>query len=277
MHVDAKASARTSVFFRSSRFGAFNHSHADQNSLVYVSQGKPLLISSGYYPYYNSPHHRIVTRATRYKNALTFDGGIGQSESAAGAIKPTEPLYSMDARGDIIYSEVRGALSAVTGDAALAYRANDPQTGKWTPLLSNAIRSIVMDRANGITLVYDWATSTKARQWELNYHSPNPFTADASTVKASKDTSSVCLDRYGPATNFTQTMAWDVAPETAMPAQAHGRFTALTPSTELVHLTVLRDSCKIVPVQVSQQGSRIAVTVGNQVISFDKRQTLLPP
>lgn len=277
MHVDAKASARTSVFFRSSRFGAFNHSHADQNSLFYVSQGKPLLISGGYYPYYNSPHHRSVTRATRYKNALTFDGGIGQSESAVGASKPTAPLYSMDARGDIIYSEVRGALSAVTGDAALAYRANDAQTGKWTPLLSNAIRSVVMDRANGITLVYDWATSAKARQWELNFHSPNAFTADASTVKASKDGASVCLDRYGPATSFAQTMAWDVAPETTMPAQAHGRFSALTPSTELVHLTVLRDSCKIVPVQINQQGSRIAVTVGNQVISFDKRQTLLPP
>ena len=55
LHVDIKRSDRTSVFFRSSRFGAFNHSHADQNSIAYVSQGLPLLINAGYYPYYNSP------------------------------------------------------------------------------------------------------------------------------------------------------------------------------------------------------------------------------
>ncbi|MCV2365072.1 heparinase II/III-family protein [Paucibacter sp. DJ1R-11] len=277
LHVDAKLSARTSLFFRSSRFGAFNHSHADQNSVVYVSQGKPLLISAGYYPYYNSPHHKSVTRATRYKNALTYDGGFGQSESVAGALKPSNPAHSMDARGDIIYHETRGALSAVTGDAALAYRAINPSTGVWVPQLSNAVRSVVMDRASGVTLIYDWATSSKARQWELNFHSPNAFVADASTVKTSNGAASVCLDRHGPATSFTQTMAWDVPPETPMPAQGHARFTALAPSTELAHLTVLRDGCKVTPVQVSQQGTRIAVVLGNQVISFDKRSTQLPP
>ncbi len=277
MHVDAKVSARTSVFFRSSRFGAFNHSHADQNSVVYVSQGKPLLIGSGYYPYYNSPHHMAVGRATRYKNALTFDGGFGQSESVAGASRPSNPAHSMDASGAITYNENRGALSAVTGDATLAYRAINPQTGTWVPMLSNAVRSVVMDRANGITLIYDWATSAKARQWELNFHSPNAFAADASTVKASNGASTVCLDRHGPATSFAQTMAWDVPPENNLPAQAHGRFTALSASTELAHLTVLRDGCKIVPLQVSQQGTRIAVVLGNQVISFDKRQTQMSP
>lgn len=277
MHVDAKASARTSVFFRSSRFGAFNHSHADQNSVVYVSQGKPLLIGGGYYPYYNSPHHMAVGRATRYKNALSFDGGFGQSESVAGASRPSNPAHSMDASGAITYNENRGALSAVTGDATLAYRAINPQTGTWVPMLSNAVRSVVMDRANSITLIYDWATSAKARQWELNFHSPNAFVADASTVKASNGASTVCLDRHGQATSFAQTMAWDVPPENNSPAQAHARFTALSPSTELAHLTVLRDGCKIVPLQVNQQGTRIAVVLGNQVISFDKRQTQMSP
>jgi len=277
LHVDAKLSARTSLFFRSSRFGAFNHSHADQNSVVYVSQGKPLLISAGYYPYYNSQHHKSVTRATRYKNALTYDGGFGQSESVAGSAKPSNPAHSLEASGDIIYHETRGSLSAVTGDAALAYRTIDMNTGAWTPQLSNAVRSVVMDRASGVTLIYDWATSSKARQWELNFHSPNAFVADASTVKASNGAASVCLDRHGPATSFAQTMAWDVPPEAPMPAQAHARFTALTRSTELAHLTVLRDGCKITPLQVSQQGTRIAVVLGNQVISFDKRSTQLPP
>lgn len=277
VHVNAALSARTSLFFRASQFGAYNHSHADQNSLVYVSQGQPLLIGAGYYPYYNSPHHKSVTRATRYKNALTFDGGFGQSESVLNATKPSDPFHSMDTSGQMLRAETRGNLALITGDATPAYRALNPSTGTWVPLLSNALRSVVVDRANGVTLVYDWATSATPRRWELNYHSPNPFTANAATVQASNGGASVCLDRYGPASSFSQTTAWDVAPEVSQPAQSHGRFTMLSPSTELAHLTVLRDSCKIVPVQVQQQGSRIVAVLAGQTISFDKSQLLVSP
>jgi len=277
VHTNSALSARTSVFFRASRFGAYNHSHADQNSLVYFSQGLPLLINAGYYPYYNSPHHKSVTRATRYKNALTFDGGYGQSESVLGAAKPSDPFHSMDASGDILRSEVRGNLTVLTGDATPAYRAVNPATGTWVPLLSNAVRSVVMDRASGMVFVYDWATSATPRRWELNYHSPNAFAANAATVKASNGAASVCLDRYGPASSFAQTMAWDVAPEVSQPAQAHGRFTMLSASTELAHLTVLRDNCRIQSVQVQQQGTRIQVTSAGQTLVFDKRGVTLSP
>ncbi|WP_271008700.1 heparinase II/III domain-containing protein [Paucibacter sp. B51] len=277
LHVNAAQSARTSLFFRSSRFGAFSHSHADQNSVVYVSQGQPLLINAGYYPYFNSPHHKNVTRATRYKNALTFDGGFGQSESVLNASKPSVPAQSMDTGGKLLQTEVRGNLTLVSGDATAAYRAINTSTGQWAPLLSNAVRSVVMDRSTGITLIYDWATSSTPRRWELNYHSPNSFKADAATVQASNGSASVCLDRYGPATSFAQTMAWEIAPEVSMQAQAHGRFTMLSPSTELAHLTVLRDSCRIQPLQVQQNGTRIQVVAGSQTISFDKRLVQLPP
>ena len=271
MHVDIKRSDRTSVFFRSSRFGAFNHSHADQNSLVYVSKGQPLLIGAGYYPYYNSPHHKN-TRATRFKNALTYDGGFGQSESPAGSAKPTDPFHSMDSSGALTRTQSLGNLAAVTGDATLAYRSVDANRGTWVPALSHAVRSVVMDKTNGVTLVYDWAASATARQWELNFHSPNAFVADASTVKAASGTSSVCLDRFGPATSFTQTNAWEVAPEVTQPAQAHGRFTVLTRSTEIAHLFVLREGCKAHAVQVVQSGSLFVVNVnGRQIAQFDKR------
>ncbi|MFN3810606.1 MAG: heparinase II/III family protein [Roseateles asaccharophilus] len=276
VHSNSAQSARSSLFFRASRFGAFNHSHADQNSLVYVSQGQPLLINAGYYPYYNSPHHKSVTRATRYKNALTFDGGFGQSESRLGAARPSDPLHSMDASGELLRAEERGQLTLLTGDATLAYRAVNPATGTWAPLLNNAVRSVVVDRANGLVFVYDWATSTTPRRWELNYHSPNAFSADAATVRASNGGASVCLDRHGPASSFAQTMAWDVAPEVSQPAQAHGRFTLLNPSTELAHLTVLREGCRIQPLQVQQQGTRIQVTLGAQTVVFDKRSVSVP-
>ncbi|MBN8506279.1 MAG: heparinase II/III family protein [Burkholderiales bacterium] len=276
MHVDMKRSDRTSVFFRASRYGAFNHSHADQNSLVYVSQGMPLLVNAGYYPYYNSPHHKN-TRSTRFKNALTYDGGYGQSE-VLGASKPADPFHSMDAAGALTRTQTLGTLSAVTGDATLAYRSVDLNRGTWTPNLSSAVRSVVMDKTNGVTLVYDWATSATARQWELNFHSPNPFAVNAASVSASNGAASVCLDRYGPASQFTQTSAWEVAPETAQAAQAHGRFTVLARSTEFAHLTVLRDSCRTVPVTVQQTGTQINVIVaGRQTAVFDKRALSLGP
>lgn len=280
VHIDSAKSMRTSLFFRSSRFGAFNHSHADQNSVVYISQGQPLLINAGYYPYYNSPHHKAVTRATRYQNALTFDGGIGQSERSTKNMmptKPTEPVHSMDASGALVRAEDRGQLAVLTGDATAAYRALDTQSGQWTPLLSNAVRSVVVDRANGVVLIYDWATSDVPRRWELNFHSPKEFAELNGMVKASNNGSSLCLERFGPAGTFAQTSKWDIAPETAQPTQAHGRFTLQEPTTELAHLTVLLEGCHTKTVRVQLFGSRIHATVGQLSVSFEKRDVTIHP
>ncbi len=272
IHMSIGRSDRTSVFFRSSRFGAYNHSHADQNSLVYVSQGKPLLVNSGYTPYYNSPHHRHI-RATRYKNALTFDGGFGQSENLASiGNAPGDPIHSMDTAGELIRAQSVGNRTLVTGDASLAYRALDTARFLWIPQLNSAVRSIAVDKASGVTLIYDWASSSTARQWELNFHSPNAFVVNASTVKAQNGNASVCLDRHGPATSVSQNMNWGVNPEVIQPAQSHARFTSLVRSTEFAHLTVLRESCRNATVQVTQSGTSFSVNVdGKAVAQFDKR------
>lgn len=271
MHKDASKTDRTSLFFRSSRFGAYNHSHADQNSFVFFSGGLPLLINSGYYPYYGSPHHVKVTRATRYKNALTFDGGIGQSESVPAPTTPTAPIHSMDASGSLINATDNGDVAVVTGDATLAYRAFNNNSGGWTPLLSNAVRSVAYLRAAGVVIVYDWATSNRARKWELNFHAPTEFTVAGTTITSKNGMASACLNVYGPATTFTQTSAWDVNPEKIVAAQAHGRFTVQTASPELVAVTVIRDGCTGNAAQVAFNGTAATVTVGGKAYSFDKR------
>ncbi|MEJ6002086.1 heparin lyase I family protein [Paucibacter soli] len=276
MHSDIRRADRTSVYFRSSRFGAHGAAQAEQNALAYVSRGLPLLVNAGYTPFPGSPHHRN-TRATRFKNALSFDGGFGQAESAAGAARPTDPLSNMDAGGSLIRAQSVGNYAAVTGDATLAYRAVDTARNAWVPQLSNAIRSVVMDKANGLTFVYDWATSATPRQWELNYHAPNSFIADAATVRSSNGAASVCLDRHGPATQFTQTAAWEVPPEVAQAAPSHGRFSTLTRSAEFAHLTVLREDCRNVPLQVSQSGAKISVLVnGRDALQFERSGVSLP-
>ncbi len=274
MHSDIRRPDRSSVYFRSSRFGAYGAAQAEQNALVYVSQGQPLLVGSGTMPFAGSPHHRN-TRAARFKNTLTFDGGIGQAESTAA--RPNDPLASMDTGGALIRTQSTGNYAAVTGDATSAYRAWDASRNTWAPLLSNAVRTVVMDKANGLTFVYDWATSATPRQWELNYHSPNAFVADASTVRASNGAASVCLDRHGPASQFTQASTWEVAPEVTQPAPARGRFTALTRSREFAHLTVLREGCRNMPMQISQNGTQISVLVnGRDALQFDQRLLNLP-
>ena len=57
MHSHLADKDRNVMFLaKSSPYGSFNHSHADQNSFVLEAYSRPLLIDSGYYPWYASPH-----------------------------------------------------------------------------------------------------------------------------------------------------------------------------------------------------------------------------
>ncbi|MEA1997460.1 MAG: DUF4962 domain-containing protein, partial [Gemmatimonadota bacterium] len=96
------------VLFKSSRYGSFSHSHADQNSFQLNAYGEPLLIDSGYYPWYGSPHHNLWTRQTRAHNAILV-GGRGHA------------VYSMEADGRIELFRQTGKLTLVMGDATRAY------------------------------------------------------------------------------------------------------------------------------------------------------------
>ena len=82
MHSQLADRSRTSIYFRASPYAAFSHSHADNNSFVVNSNGEPLLIDSGYYDWYGSPHWKSWYRRTKAHNAITFDGGKGQAEKS---------------------------------------------------------------------------------------------------------------------------------------------------------------------------------------------------
>ena len=63
-----------SFLFRSSPYGGVSHGHADQNAFVIEAFGRGLAISTGYYPWYGSPHHDQWTRATRAVNSVLVNG-----------------------------------------------------------------------------------------------------------------------------------------------------------------------------------------------------------
>ena len=271
-HSDVGSAERSSLFFRSSEFGSYNHSHADQNAITFMSRGRDLLISGGHYPYYMSPHHAAVNRATRYKNALTFDGGIGQAEDSVTLL----PRHSRDARGKVLNVAQSTDWAVATGDATLAYRRYDPATRTWSPLLTNAVRSAAYNATAGVAVLYDWATSTTPRRWELNFNAPTPVGASGRHATVANAGASACIDIYGPDGTFTTSTGFDVVPENDGPDQHQARFSAAGASSELVAITVLREDCRAVDVDVTFDGARATVAVGGvPQLSFDGRSATI--
>jgi hypothetical protein len=276
MHSNTVNPLRSSVFFRSSRFGSFNHSHADNNGFTFVSKGKELLISGGYYPYYFSPHHSLVGRATRFKNALTFNGGIGQGEPVANPSTPGAPIDSMDTSGKIINFANDGIWAVTTGDATLAYRGQNPSTEAFSPLLSNAIRTVAYNRQEGVVVIYDWATSSSGRSWELNFQSLFAPIKSGNIIEFQNGTSRACLNVYGPAGAFTTTSGFPVAPENGMPNQYQTRYKVATSSNQLVAVTVIREDCRTVPLTVSFSGTEATIMINQKPLVANGKTVQLP-
>jgi hypothetical protein len=279
---------RSALYMRASRYGSVSHSHADQNAIAFDSRGQNMLISSGYYPYYGSPHHMGVARLTGYKNALTFDGGIGQNETVENpAIAPTAPgltNYSMDNRGELLNFHDGPRWGVLTGDASNAYRPRQrayPYT-YGAPMVDSAFRSAAYDRIRRVAVIYDYAHSPVARTWELNFHALSPFRSVGATQRIDRRGVSLCIDIHGPGGAFHASQGFAVNPEkpypsAAYPEQYHARFTAAHASTELTSITILREDCNDAPVKVVLDGARARVSVdGATALVFERKQAWIP-
>lgn len=274
LHSATASADRSSVYFRSSEFGSWVHSFADQNSFTLVSKGKDLLISGGYYPYFFSPHHVAITRATRYKNALTFDGGIGQAEpEGTGTTAPGRPVESRDPRGRLLNHADNGSWAASTGDATLAYRSYNSVTRAWKPLLNEAVRTVAYNRKEKVLVVYDYATSATARRWELNFNALSAFDIQDNIARVSNAGASGCIQVYGPAGTLSSSSGFAVAPENGARDQYQSRFSVSTKSNELAAVTVVTEDCRAVPlrVTVAADGSASVSIDGGAPISFAGR------
>ncbi len=102
------------VTFKSSPYGSFSHSHADQNSFILNAYGEGLAINSAYREFHNSPHHRDWTRQTISKNALLINGAGQKAQNKA-------------ATGRITHFEVGARFVWTTGDATKAYQTMQPK------------------------------------------------------------------------------------------------------------------------------------------------------
>ncbi|HEU4645055.1 MAG TPA: DUF4962 domain-containing protein, partial [Burkholderiales bacterium] len=233
MHSALADPQRTSVYFKSSRFASYNHSHADQNSLVVTAGGQPLAIDSGHFDGYKTPHWWQWYKQTRAHNAITFDGGQGQLVYEANGYGP----------GALTRFEHALGYDIVQGDATAAYGG----------ALSDARRSLVYLRPDRI-LVYDRLASATPRTWEWNLHAAQAMSVvGANAVRIDHGGQSLCVDMLaGPEAGFTQTDQWSAEP-LAGARQWHGTFasTQALPATEFIAL--LRVGCAPVAALAAKQ------------------------
>ncbi|WP_261300573.1 DUF4962 domain-containing protein [Paenibacillus andongensis] len=151
-----------SLFFRSSPYGSFNHSHADQNGIIIKAFGEELAVDGGFYDGYDNDHYRKYAKQTFAKNAITYDGKKGQK------------TFDMKASGQITGFATNKDFDAVVGDAKAAYNADSNNTG-----LDLAQRSVIYVKP-GAFVVVDNMKARKPGGSEFEYwlHADTNMTTD---------------------------------------------------------------------------------------------------
>ncbi|WP_416897420.1 MAG: heparinase II/III family protein [Minwuia sp.] len=247
IHSDLGSPERYSVLFKSSQYGSFSHSHADQNSFHIMGAGKPLLIDSGYYDGYRTPHHNSWTRQTRAHNAITFDGGQGQ------------PIDDPDASGRLIDYWRCGEVVKLTGEAATAYGGD----------VTRAERTLVR-LPGSVLLIHDYMEARTPKRWEWNFHAAVPIRAGTGlTASVSNGAGRADIEVLnGPEMKLKVSDGFPEKPDPRKlgeaPDQFHGVFVADTASAVLSMLTVIRLGGAETAVSASRSGQgRIAFRTGD--------------
>jgi len=252
MHSSLADPDRASIYFKSSPYGSYNHSHSDQLGFVVNHRGRRLAIASGYYDDYGTRHWMHWYKQTRAANAITFDGGFGQGHH--------DKRFS----GEITRFESNDTFDFAVGRAEKAYDG----------ALTRAQRSIVYLRPN-VVLVHDVVASAKPHTWEWNIHALNKITKISETRIAIKNgPAQMCVEMLSaPDVAFNQTDQFNFPPQSAkMPNQWHGVFatTAKSASAEFLVLMRIGSDCtgKAAPTSVKKQGNAWQVEVDGKSVTL---------
>lgn len=263
MHSQLADPGRTSIHFRSSPYGAHNHSHADQNHFVVGSQGRALLIDSGYYDSFNSAHAQGWYRQTRAHNAVTYDGGIGQRT------RQSNLPGDLSSAGRIAGFLEREDFTIATGDASAAYDA---------ATVVRAQRSLVYVRP-GLLLVHDDLLARRPVRWEWNFHAlqaPQAQGGPQGVVRITRGPATACLrqiagDRFD---RLEIQSGFPVAPALVQFApQHHGTWGRSTASAQHHSLMLVDVGCTLTePPAVEEGPDTLTVTVGGRRFRFERGQ-----
>jgi len=250
-HSDIGSTSRTSLYFKSSPYGSFNHSHGDQNGLLLSVAGQPLLVKAGWYDWYGSPYWTDWYHQTRSQNAVTFDGGKGQMVSGY--------REQLQRNGKITGFSAQPGYDFVEGDATPAYGGQLTMANRQVWHLRNA---------GGSMLVRDRLASTVARTYEWNVHTPVIMTVeDGLNVKVVAGAQSVCLRSLNTAAAFAK---WIGPGAKANVIEDNGAFYLKNDGKSSAEFLVLLDvGCKRPEVKIGNSGSVRTVTVNGQTVSLN--------
>ncbi|HZG75121.1 MAG TPA: DUF4962 domain-containing protein, partial [Paenibacillus sp.] len=163
MHSELYDPGRVSLYFRSSPYGTYNHSHSDNNSFILNAFGQGLAIKAGYEEYYFSDHHKHFTKQTVSANAITVDGRKGQL------------FDSIDADGKVLGFVTHTDFDATSGDATPAYGGN----------VGKAQRHILYIRPSVFVVIDDLKSATPGgSEFEWRLHAEDLMQVDADQAGA---------------------------------------------------------------------------------------------
>jgi hypothetical protein len=262
LHSDLADRERVSVYFKSSRFGSFNHSHADQNSFVVFSGSEILAMDSGYYDFYNSPHWLGWYKQTKAHNAITIDDGRGQSLGRDGT-------GTIGSSGRIVQFVQNTDFDLVTGDASVAYGDT----------ITKAERTLIFIRPSTIVIV-DKLAATDPKQWEWNIHTPTPLLLQGQSYRSDSGRGDMCLDVAAPdPIGVSSGQGYPIPPASGVVVGPHyaTRFGYKRPRKAGSFISVLRVHCGgVAPIIVSEHGMS-SVTIAAHVISISEQGIFISP
>lgn len=250
MHSDLTNPLRTSVYFKSSPYGAYNHSHGDQNTIVVDSGGRRLLTEAGYQDYYYSPLSVAWYRQTKAHNGITFDGGVGQV---------AEGRDNITRNGSITAFSTTTALDYAEGDATPAYAGQ----------LTSAIRKVWYLRGSNAIVVLDKLVSPTARKFEWNLHAPTTIAMEsARAVKITNLNSSLCVSSLPSVAEQYIRITAPANPTSK--TEDHGAFVKSSASTAGEFLIVLDVDCKRPAITLTPTATGRTLKVGQQTLTLPK-------
>lgn len=265
MHSSLADRARTSVYFKSSGYGSYNHSHADQNTFVINSQGAALLVETGLYDYYGSYNFINWSKTTAAHNGITYDGGKGQGQDTNGK-------GDVNATGLVSSFRSDGTVDVVSGDASKAYSVSVVPNSPVT----KALRTLVYIRPSTV-LVFDTLAATVPVSWEWNVHgqvAPSSYDNTRFTIRNGSGSACGQINNTG-----AMTLTSIVAPTNAAAAgQWHGRYALNNKVANTSYAAVISTDCtKSLPIAVpNSDGSWIVkdsgwtVTYANGLATYTK-------
>lgn len=249
MHSNLADRARTSVYFKSSPYGSYNHSHGDQNSLVIDSGGRRLLIESGYEDYYYSPLVLSWYRQTKAHNAITFNNGVGQIID--------QNTQNLSKNGKITAFSTTPTLDYAAGDATPAYGG----------ALSSAVRKVWYLRGQDAVVVVDKLSAPTALSFEWNLHAGGPILKESATaVKISKVDRTLCISSLGTEKNGYQVRSGP--PPKPGTTESHGAFVKTGTAKAAEFIVLLDVGCKRPKTTLTSTQTGRVLTVGAQTITI---------